>query len=100
MDTYLAAGALILLYENLFCRCLVCSRGIRYGMFRATQNTFLAVKTALPIPYDLDAVTLTFGVSAPAAAQGAALEKDSSPDTRTVIDAEFLNIKDQSFALR
>ena len=57
----------------------------------------MAMAALLAVPKELDAWRLAFRVGAPAAAQRAALEKNRGTDTGTIVDAEFLNIKEDTF---
>jgi hypothetical protein len=49
------------------------------------------------VPQNFPGVILGFGVGTPEAPQGAALEKNDRPYSRSVVYAEFLDIKNESF---
>ena len=57
----------------------------------------MALYAFLAVPQDLYPGQLAFRVGTPAAAQRAALEKNRGTDTGTIVDAEFLNIKEDTF---
>lgn len=66
------------------------------GLIRTGHDTLTATDALRFIPGNLYAATLAFWIGTPFTAQGTALYKYDRADAGTVIDAEFLNIKDQA----
>jgi len=61
-----------------------------------TGQTLLAI---FAVDAQLPAAAFGFGVGAPFAVHGAAFEEDSGTDAGAIMDAEFLNIKNQGSLL-
>lgn len=61
-------------------------------------HTVMTVETMADIPKDLDVGKLAFRVGAPAAAERTAFKKHGCTDTWSVVDTEFLDIKNSSLS--
>jgi len=59
--------------------------------------TFLTVQAVVAVVHDLNSGELGLRIGAPFAAKGTSLQENRGPHTRTVVDGELLNIKDDSF---
>ena len=70
----------------------------RQGLFRALLHTPPAIDAKMVFEGDLGFRHPGFNVLAPGTAQGAALEKNQAPYSRTVMKAEMLQGKDEGFS--
>lgn len=64
-----------------------------YRAYRLTAATFRALGI---VGNNLRVVVPGLRIRTPATAQGTALEEDSGPDTRTIMNAKSLNIENQT----
>ena len=91
MDTTLTLSALVPIY----------SASLLHGHFNGPFRTDLHAGTApsaVQVPdHQIGGRDLGLGIRAPWAPQGTALEKDRGSDPRAVMDAESLDIKDETF---
>ena len=66
------------------------------GVFRTDADAGSAGKALVAVVAEFLFHALGFGVAAPPAAQGTALEEDDGADARTVVDGIFLDIEDKA----
>ena len=68
------------------------------SMVWADGETRTATDAGMPGIEKLGRLALRFGIVTPRATKGTALQKDGRADSRTVVNAEFLDIEDHSHA--